>query len=152
MSTTRLSRSIPFWVLVGGSVVAIAGGGTLLFTKLDTMATKLTDGTATGVEVYAGQVWAVLGAILVGAGLIGLALALVLGALGSLAAPTAVEVVEPIAWEEEVIVADVAPVADAPEAAPVADAPATDAPEAAPVHDEPVIATGDEPAPGAPRA
>ena len=152
MSTTRLSRSIPFWVLVGGSVVAIAGGGTLLFTKLDTMATKLTDGTATGVEVYAGQVWAVLGAILIGAGLIGLALALVLGALGSLAAPTAVEVVEPIAWEEEVIVADVAPVADAPEAAPVADAPATDAPEAAPVHDEPVIATGDEPAPGAPRA
>lgn len=103
MSTTRLSRSIPFWVLVGGSVVAIAGGAYLLISKLTTMATMLTDGTATGVEVYVGQIWAVLGAILVGVGLIGLALALVLGALGSFAQPAAVEVAEPVAYAEPAV-------------------------------------------------
>lgn len=102
MSTTRLSRSIPFWVLVGGSVVAIAGGAYLLISKLTTMASTLTDGTATGVEVYAGQIWAVLGAILIGAGLVGLTLALVLGALNSAVAPAAdAVVVEP--WEEDVV-------------------------------------------------
>jgi len=144
MSTNRLSRSVPFWVLVGGSVVATAGGAVLLFTKLDTMATKLTDGSATGVEVYAGQIWAVLGAILVGVGLIGLALALVLGALSSLAAPAAVDVVEPIAWEEDVVVAsEPAPVAAAvaepvvPVAEPTHDEPAV----TEPAHDEPAIVT-----------
>ena len=87
MSTNRLIRSLPFWVLVGGSVVAIAGGAFLLISKLNTMATTLTDGTATGVEVYAGQIWAVSGAILAGAGFVGLALALTLGALRSVGIP-----------------------------------------------------------------
>lgn len=90
MSKPRLFRSIPFWILVVGSVASIAGGAYLLVEKLSTMTTALDAGTATGVEVYVGQIWAVLGAILVGAGVIGLALALVLGALRSLAAaPTA---------------------------------------------------------------
>ena len=127
MSTTRLSRSIPFWVLVGGSVVAIAGGAFLLISKLNTMATTLTAGTATGVEVYAGQIWAVSGAILAGAGFVGLALALTLGALRSVVAPAAdvVTVVEPVAWEEEVVeVASVAPVV--PVAEPVVETTVTD--------------------------
>ena len=46
MPTTRLSRSIPYWVLVGGSVVTLAGGAYLLISKLSHMATTLTDGTA----------------------------------------------------------------------------------------------------------
>ncbi|WP_454137465.1 dinucleotide-utilizing enzyme [Microbacterium paulum] len=127
MSTNRLIRSIPFWVLVGGSVVAIAGGAFLLISKLNTMATTLTDGTATGVEVYAGQIWAVSGAILAGAGFVGLALALTLGALRSVVAPAAdvVTVVEPVAWEEEVVeVASVAPVV--PVAEPVVETTVTD--------------------------
>lgn len=102
----RLSRSIPFWVLVGGSVVAIGGGTYLLVDKLSTMAATLTDGTATGVEVYAGQIWAVLGAILVGAGLVGLALALTVGAARTVVPAAPVEVVEPPAWEDEVVVAE----------------------------------------------
>lgn len=102
MPTTRLSRSIPYWVLVGGSVVTLAGGAYLLISKLTHMATTLTDGTATGVEVYAGQIWAVLGAILVGAGLVGLALALTLAGLRA-AVGTSVDVVEPPAWEDEPI-------------------------------------------------
>ena len=133
----RLSRSIPFWVLVGGSVVAIGAGTYLLVDKLGTMAATLTDGTATGVEVYAGQIWAVLGAILIGAGLIGLALALTVGAVRTLVPAAPVEVVEPPAWEDEVVVAEATTVESAvaePEApTPVttdtaaADAAATDA-------------------------
>ena len=69
-NTARVIRSIPFWVLVGGSLVAVGGGVYLLVDKLTVMASTLADGTATGVEVYAGQIWAVLGAILIGVGLI----------------------------------------------------------------------------------
>lgn len=79
----RLTRSVPFWILLGGSVVSIGVGAYVLVEKLATMATKLADGTATGVEVYAGQIWAVLGAIMIGAGLIGLALGLTLAVLRS---------------------------------------------------------------------
>lgn len=117
MPTTRLSRSIPYWVLVGGSVVTTAGGAYLLISKLSVMATTLTDGTATGVEVYAGQIWAVLGAILAGVGLIGFALALTLAALRS-AVPTreTVDVIEPPAWEDEAIEVVDEAADDAPEA------------------------------------
>lgn len=107
MPTTRLIPSAPFWVLVGGSVVAIAAGAFLLTSKLTAIDEAITQGTATGVEVYAGQIWAVLGAILVGAGLVGLALALTLGALGSLLPAPPVAVVEPPAWQDESEVAEV---------------------------------------------
>lgn len=130
MSTTRLSRSTPFWVLVGGSVVTIAGGAYLLVSKLTLMATTLTDGTATGVEVYAGQIWAVLGAILVGVGAIGLALALTLGALRTIvagAAPAAP------AWEEEIVeVAAYTPAAETVALDASTDASAAPAEESAP--------------------
>ena len=115
MPTNRLIRSIPFWVLVGGSVVAIAGGASLLISKLTLMASTLTDGTATGVEVYAGQIWAVLGAILIGAGVVGLALALTLGALRAIVTPAAA--VEAPVWVEEVVEVVGAPAVAAPEAA-----------------------------------
>lgn len=80
----RLIRSVPFWVLVVGSVVSSAIGLWLTLDKLAIMTTTLSDGSATGVEVYAGQVWAVLGSILIGVGLIGLAFALTLAAAASL--------------------------------------------------------------------
>ena len=146
MSTTRLSRSIPFWVLVGGSVVAIAGGAYLLISKLTTMASTLTDGTATGVEVYAGQIWAVLGAILIGAGLVGLTLALVLGALNSAVAPAVdAVVVEP--WEEDVV--EVAAPVTASE--PVVSSEPVVASERV-VASEPVVETDATPNTDAPRA
>jgi len=126
MPTTRLSRSIPYWVLVGGSVVTLAGGAYLLISKLTLMATTLTDGTATGVEVYAGQIWAVLGAILVGAGLIGLALALTLAGLRSaIPARETVDVIEPPAWDDVVEIPADEVEATAAEAA--AEAPAAEA-------------------------
>ena len=65
----RLVRSVPYWVLVVGSVAAGAVGLWLTLDKLGVMTDTLADGSATGVEVYAGQSWAVLGAILIGTGL-----------------------------------------------------------------------------------
>lgn len=115
-NTARVIRSIPFWVLVGGSLVAVGGGVYLLVDKLSVMASTLADGTATGVEVYAGQIWAVLGAILIGVGLIGLALALTLGTIGSLARGTTPSVVA-----EEIDVVEIVEPAAATVAAPVAE-------------------------------
>ncbi|MFL0566703.1 dinucleotide-utilizing enzyme [Microbacterium sp. 179-I 1D1 NHS] len=83
----RLTRSIPFWVLVAGSLASSAAGAVVLIDKLGTMETALTAGTATGVEVYVGQVWAILGAILIGVGVTGLLLAFALGALRAFAMP-----------------------------------------------------------------
>jgi len=91
----RLTRSIPFWLLVAGSLASSAAGAVILIEKLGTMETALTAGTATGVEVYVGQIWAVLGAILIGVGAIGLLLAFTLGSLRAFATPR--EQVAPVA-------------------------------------------------------
>ena len=102
MSTRpRLVRSIPFWGLVAVSLGTIAGGAYVLNGTLGTMTTTLTDGTATGVDVYVGQSVAQLGAILVGAGVIGLLLALGVAAAATLRPHPPVEVVEPVDWEGE---------------------------------------------------
>ncbi len=93
----RLVRSVPFWALIAGSAVAIGGGAYLLVDKLGTMETALNAGTATGVEVYVGQVWAIFGGVLVGAGALGLALALAVAAARSLV-PVHVDAV---AWSPE---------------------------------------------------
>lgn len=85
MSTRpHLTRSIPFWLLIAGSLASVAGGAFVLLDRLGGMDARLTAGTATSNDVYVGQIWAVLGTVLVGAGLVGLALALTLGALRSL--------------------------------------------------------------------
>ncbi|MDC7802527.1 hypothetical protein PP359_01175 [Sphingomonas sp. BLCC-B65] len=133
-NTARVIRSIPFWVLVGGSLVAVGGGVYLLVDKLTVMASTLADGTATGVEVYAGQIWAVLGAILIGVGLIGLALALTLGTMGSLARGATPSVVA-----EEIDVVEI--VEPATNAAPVAETVTSPVSET----DEPAQASAERP-------
>jgi hypothetical protein len=80
----RLVRSVPYWVLVVGSLAVGAVGLWLTLDKLGVMTATLADGSATGVEVYAGQSWAILGSIMIGAGVVGLALALTLAAAASL--------------------------------------------------------------------
>ncbi|MDF2919849.1 MAG: hypothetical protein K0S70_4066 [Microbacterium sp.] len=79
----RLVRSIPFWFLIAGSVAAIGGGTYVLVEKLSNMEATILDNTATGVDVYVGQIWGVFGGILLGAGIVGLALALATAALSS---------------------------------------------------------------------
>ena len=97
----RLVRSIPFWALVAASLATALSGAALLVDKLGVMTTTLTDGTATGVEVYVGQSVAVLGAILLGAGIVGILIALAVAAASTLRPHAPVEVVEPIDWSEE---------------------------------------------------
>lgn len=125
----RLTRSIPFWLLVAGSLASGAAGGVVLMDKLAKMETALTAGTATGVDVYVGQIWAVLGAILVGVGAIGLLLAFTLGALRAFAvAPRAQRAV------------DDKP-ATAQDAAATGDAPASAAQDASDSTPQPVLAS-----------
>ena len=115
----RLVRSIPFWGLVLVSLATAVAGALLLVDKLGSMTTTLTDGSATGVDVYVGQSVAVLGAILLGAGVIGILLALAVAAAAGLRPVAPVEVVGPIDWSaddaSELDAADVADPAEAPE-------------------------------------
>jgi len=97
----RLISSIPFWGLVVVSLATIAGGWYITTDKIGSMTKTLTDGTATGVDVYVGQSLAQLGAILIGAGVIGVLLALGVAAVATLRPVPAAEVVEPIDWTSE---------------------------------------------------
>jgi hypothetical protein len=122
-----LVRSIPFWGLVVASLASLAYGVSLLTDKLAVMTTTLTDGTATGIEVYVGQSVALLGAVLIGVGVLGVLLALAVAAASTLRARPAAEVVEPIDWTDEDEVG-----IEADDAATAVDAPKTtdvDAPE-----------------------
>lgn len=80
----RLVRSIAYWVLVLGSAASLAIGVLLTVPNIGLMTSSLLDGSATGVEVYAGQAWVTLGAALAGAGVLGVLLALALAAGASL--------------------------------------------------------------------
>ncbi|MBB2976762.1 hypothetical protein FHX49_002348 [Microbacterium endophyticum] len=115
----RLYRSIPYWVLVIASIAAVAYGAWLTVDKLSIMTATLADGTATGVEVYAGQAWVAFAAAFVAAGLIGLVAALALAVARSVfstTAPAAVEVVEIVEEpvSEPVVTDDVADDTTAP--------------------------------------
>lgn len=116
---TSLTRSIAFWLLLILSLASAGVGGWIISGQLSTMTTTLLDGTATGVEVYVGQSLVVFGAALVGAGVLGLLLAVALVAVQSLVAAAKPVTVEAIDWSSA---ADgSAPENDAPEHAASAD-------------------------------
>lgn len=115
-----LVRSIPFWILLVGSLATGAFGAWLAVDKLAVMSTALTDGTATPVDVYVGQVWAIVGGILIATGIIGLALALVVAAIRSFMPVADAEIIEALEWS-----ADEAPATDAAATDDAADAPAS---------------------------
>jgi UPF0716 family protein affecting phage T7 exclusion len=96
-----LVRSIPFWILLVGSVATSAFGAWLALNTLGTMSVALTAGTATPVDVYVGQVWAIVGGVLIATGIVGLALALVLAVLRSFVPVTDVEIIEALDWPAE---------------------------------------------------
>lgn len=91
MMTTALTRSIPFWLLNAIAVVAVAGGGWLVWDNTSTMQRTFLDGTATNVEVYVGQAWITAGAAVLAAGVIGILLSLGLAAAKALIPATPVE-------------------------------------------------------------
>ncbi|WP_239453204.1 MULTISPECIES: dinucleotide-utilizing enzyme [Microbacterium] len=148
----RLISSIPFWGLLVVSLATIAGGWYITTDKLGSMTTTLTDGSATGVDVYVGQSIAQLGSILIGAGIIGVLLTLAVAALSTLRPHPPVEVVEPIDWNSEAeTAAEAAPVAVAPATAATASSvpapaaePAITKPAAEGVQTPAAVAAGDE--------
>jgi hypothetical protein len=87
-------------------VATIAFGAWLSVTTLGTMSTALTAGTATPVDVYVGQVWAIVGGILIATGILGLGLVLVLGVLRSFVPVTDVEIIEALDWSSDDDVVD----------------------------------------------
>ncbi|MER7448318.1 hypothetical protein [Microbacterium sp. NPDC097977] len=93
-----LTRSIGFWLLLVLSLASAAVGGWIIAGQLGTMTSTLLDGTATGIEVYVGQSLVVVGAALLGAGVIGLLIAVALVAVQALLPTPAPVVVEPIDW------------------------------------------------------
>jgi len=125
--TTRpsLVRSIPFWILLAGSLGTAGYGASMVTGTLDSMTTTLLDGTATGVDVYVGQSTAIIGAVLVGAGVIGVLLTLAVAAVATLRpypAPEIVEAVDPAADSEENDLTPDAPQSEAEITRPEADA------------------------------
>jgi UPF0716 family protein affecting phage T7 exclusion len=100
---TSLTRSIGFWLLVVLSLASAAVGGWIISGQLATMTTTLLDGTATGVEVYVGQSLVVVGAALVGAGVLGILIALALTAVRSMIPRTPQVAVEAIDWTAQTV-------------------------------------------------
>lgn len=109
MKNTSFKRNIPHGILLVLSLAAAGAGGWLVSEQLGTMSSTLRDGTATALEVYVGQSLIVVGAAVLGAGLIGVLLALALVVVRALL-PTAPAVVEEARDESAQDV-----VADAPE-------------------------------------
>lgn len=132
MSTRpRLARSIPFWGLLVVSLATAAGGAFLLTSKVGSLTAVLTDNSATAVDVYVGQVIAIIGGILLATGIIGVLLTLAVAALSTLRPVPPVEVVEPIDWKAE---------GDAITAVPVAEVASEPAVEAEPVAENETVA------------
>lgn len=96
-----LTRSIGFWLLLILSLAAAGVGGWLIAGQVSSMTTVLLANTATGVDVYVGQSLIGVGAVLAGAGVIGILIALALIAVQAIIpAPTPVAA-EPIDWTAE---------------------------------------------------
>ncbi|WP_285138317.1 dinucleotide-utilizing enzyme [Microbacterium sp. lyk4-40-TSB-66] len=118
----RLLTSIPFWVLVVGSLAAIIGGLAIVLNGITAMEEVLNDPNATVVQVYVGQSWVVVGAAVLGAGAVGIVAVLALGAASALTRRPDVAV-ESIDWssdDETVAEPAVAAYAPAAAAAPIA--------------------------------
>ena len=139
----RLTTSIPFWVLLVLSLASVIGGLVIVFRQIDAMQAVLDDPNATVVTVYVAQSWAIVGAALLGAGVIGLVATLAVAAVVS-TRPRPDVAVETIDWTSE----DESAPEPAVSAAPTVAAAATTAPAAPLVlEDADVETTSDTPAP-----
>ncbi|WP_194408695.1 dinucleotide-utilizing enzyme [Microbacterium cremeum] len=102
MSTRpRLVRSIPFWGLLAASLASAGVGLYIVNDKLGTMTSTINDGTATPVDVYVGPSVVLVGAIALGAGIVGVLLTLAVAAASTLRPHPPVEIVEPIDWDAD---------------------------------------------------
>lgn len=117
--TRAMNRSISFWILLAASVALTATGAVVALDHLGTMTATLKNGSATGLEVYAGQSWIVIGAALLGAGVLGLLVSLALAVVSSIvgAASTPLAALAPLPAVETDDAGDPEGALDAPAAA-----------------------------------
>ena len=103
MSTRpSLIRSIPFWLLLVASLALTAAGAWLVVDRVSRIQEGVVAQTAEGaIEVYAGPSIAIAGAVILGAGLVGLLLTLAVAAAATLRPHPPVEVVEPLDWDAD---------------------------------------------------
>ncbi|WP_353113399.1 dinucleotide-utilizing enzyme [Microbacterium sp.] len=144
-TTTSLTRSIPYLGLIVLSLAAAAGGGWLASRQINTMTTTILAGTATGVDVYAGQSWTMVGAALLGSGVLGLLLALALAAAKALIPRAITTADQDRATDHDRAADEDAPV-DQALVAPGAAAPAPGEEVVPAASEDPVDAEQDEPA------
>ncbi|WP_127818176.1 dinucleotide-utilizing enzyme [Microbacterium sp. CPCC 204701] len=98
MSTRpRLVRSIPFWLLLVVSLALTAVGAWLVIDRVGRIQAGVVAQTADGaIEVYAGPSIAIAGAVVLGAGIVGVLLTLAVAAASTLRPHAPADVVEPI--------------------------------------------------------
>lgn len=106
---SSLVRSIPFWILFIGSLALTGFGAWMVIDRLtrleSSIATPPTDTAgqlATTISVYVSPAAATVGAILLGAGLIGLLLTLTVATLRSVLPAPAVEAADEMAWSDDI--------------------------------------------------
>lgn len=138
MNKKSLTRSVPYWVLLVVSLASAAVGAWLASDQISTMTTTLLDGTATNVEVYVGPSKVVVGAALLGAGVVGVLFALVLAAAKALLPAAPPVVVEPIDWTAESDEGETEPANE------LTDSNAVDAPSADSASDDSEVETDEE--------
>ena len=158
---SRLTTSIPFWVLFVGSLALTGFGAWMVFSRItafeDSVRTGATDQSQQleiSLSTYTVGPLATVGGILLGVGILGLLLTLAVGVIATLLPRPAVEVIEAIDWssdDETVLESDERPAAIADEPV-VATEPATaderPVAPAAPISEDPDVETpSDAPAP-----
>ncbi|MBT9608115.1 hypothetical protein [Microbacterium sp.] len=144
----RLVTSVPFWVLVAGSLAAVIGGLVIVLRGIDAMQAVLNDPNATVVTVYVAQSWVTVGAAVLGAGALGIVATLAVAAVVTTRPQPDVSV-EAIDWTND---DETAPESAVSPATFTTAAAATTAPAAAPatpvaLEDADVETTSDTPAP-----
>ncbi|MFS0854213.1 hypothetical protein [Microbacterium sp. 179-I 3D4 NHS] len=123
---TSLTRSTGFWVLLALSLASTAVGGWLVAGQLTTMTAALTNNTATGVDVYVGQSLVVVGAALLGAGVLGVLLSATLSTVRSILPAASSPVSAPVDAPEPAEPADQDDVDATADAAETPDVPRTE--------------------------
>lgn len=94
MNRIPLTRSVAYWLLLILSIAVAAVGFWLALTNTTMMTQALLDGTATGIEVYVGQPLIVVGAVLLGAGIVGILLALTLAVAARTFSPAVAQIAD----------------------------------------------------------
>lgn len=139
---TVLARRLSIWFLAVVSIAAAVMGATIATGQLSALNTTLTDGSATAADVYVGQSMVIVGAVLLGVGILGGMLTVAVSVLQPSQAqylaspPEAAKETAPTT--DSVVPVDVAPADETPaSAAPAGETPSGETPGSESTAEEP---------------